>query len=58
MGILAVIIYFTLCLSICIIVFMRIVSFKIIIIIIIIITIIIIIVSVKRGVLRYVSMLC
>ena len=57
MGILAVIIYFTLCLSICIIVFMRIVSFKIIIIIIII-TIIIIIVSVKRGVLRYVSMLC
>ena len=58
MGIHAVIIYFTLCLSICIIVFMRIVSFKIIIIIIIIITIIIIIVSVKRGVLRYVSMLC
>ena len=59
MGTLAVIIYFTLCLSICIIVFMRIVSFKIIIIIIIIIiTIIIIIVSVKRGVLRYVSMLC
>ena len=46
MGIHAVIIYFTLCLSICIIVFMQIVSFKI-----------IIIISMKRGILRFVSML-
>ena len=52
MGIHAVIIYFTLCLSICIIVFMRIVSFKVIIII------IIIIIIVKKGVLRFVSMVC
>ena len=49
MGIHAVIIYFTLCLSICIIVFMRIVSFKV---------IIIIIIIVKKGVLRFVSMVC
>ena len=47
MGIHAVIVYFTLCLSICAIVFMWIVSFKIIIII------IIIIISVKRDVLRF-----
>ena len=55
MGIHAVIVYFTLCLSICAIVFMWIVSFKIIIIIIviIIIIIIIIIISVKRDVLRF-----